>query len=333
MTMYKIIGGDQKEYGPASAEEITRWISEGRLSDQSLIQAEGTGEWKALSQYPEFADALGAQVRHAPPVGAPVSAANFQAWIASILARPARLQIGSCLARGGRLMAANFLLFFAAAFVIWFLSLLAFLPYGLGLPFGILSWVLEGVLCGGMFLLILKRMRGQPASLGEVFSGFRNVFLQLVLVGVVSSFLAGLGVCACFVGWLYLVVAWVFAVPLVADKQIEFWTAMEVSRRVVTRVWFEMLILLVLAFLPFLLAHAVAQAKMFSLCLPIMRELSASNTPDLTRGMEMMAKNANFALPHILASRFVLLLNLPFAFSVVMYAYEDLFGARTASNA
>jgi len=30
--MYKIIGTDQKEYGPISAEEIHRWISDGRIN-------------------------------------------------------------------------------------------------------------------------------------------------------------------------------------------------------------------------------------------------------------------------------------------------------------
>ena len=49
MTMYKIIGGDQKEYGPASAEEMCRWISEGRLGQETLVQREGSGVWKPLA--------------------------------------------------------------------------------------------------------------------------------------------------------------------------------------------------------------------------------------------------------------------------------------------
>jgi len=331
--MYKIIGGDQKEYGPASADEIDRWISEGRLSGESLLQLEGSGEWKPLAQYAEFAEALAAQVRHVPEAGAAVNPANFQAWIAAILARPAQVRIGSCLARGWQLTRANFFLFFGAAFVVWFLSLLAFLPHNLGFPFAILSWVFDGALYGGMFLLILKRVRGQPAVLGDVFAGFKGAFLQLVLAGVVSSFLSSLGICVCVVGWVYLVVAWVFCVPLVADKQIEFWTAMEVSRRVVTRAWFAMLILLVLAFLPFLVAHLLAQAKVFSFTYPIMRETMAATQPDIVHAMELMEKNLAFALPHIVASRFVLLFNLPFALSVLMYAYEDFFGARTTPSA
>ena len=56
--MYRIIGGDQKEYGPVSAEEMRRWITERRLQAVSLVQAEGTTDWKPLSLFPEFSAAL-----------------------------------------------------------------------------------------------------------------------------------------------------------------------------------------------------------------------------------------------------------------------------------
>jgi hypothetical protein len=52
--MYKIIGADQKEYGPVSAEEMRRWIAEGRVNGQTLIQGEGQTDWRPLSTYPEL---------------------------------------------------------------------------------------------------------------------------------------------------------------------------------------------------------------------------------------------------------------------------------------
>jgi hypothetical protein len=57
--MYKIIGADQKEYGPVSGDQIRRWIAEGRLSSQSQARAEGEEEWKPLSAFAEFSEALG----------------------------------------------------------------------------------------------------------------------------------------------------------------------------------------------------------------------------------------------------------------------------------
>ena len=53
--MYKILGGDGKEYGPISAATLRQWISEGRANAQTQVQAEGSTAWVALGQIPEFA--------------------------------------------------------------------------------------------------------------------------------------------------------------------------------------------------------------------------------------------------------------------------------------
>jgi TM2 domain-containing membrane protein YozV len=54
--MYKIIGGDGQQYGPATAAQIKEWIAAGRANGQTLGQVEGSIEWKPLSSFPEFAD-------------------------------------------------------------------------------------------------------------------------------------------------------------------------------------------------------------------------------------------------------------------------------------
>jgi len=56
--MYKIIGTDQKEYGPISAEEIHRWISEGRINAQTKVKVGDSADWKLLADIPEFGDVL-----------------------------------------------------------------------------------------------------------------------------------------------------------------------------------------------------------------------------------------------------------------------------------
>lgn len=67
--MYKIIGGDGKEYGPVSADELRRWITEGRANAQTKVQPEGGTEWVTLAACPDFADALSpnASVPGSPP--------------------------------------------------------------------------------------------------------------------------------------------------------------------------------------------------------------------------------------------------------------------------
>ena len=58
MANYKIIGTDLMEYGPVSAEQVRQWIAEGRVDSQTKLQAEGAGEWRRLTEVPEFAAAL-----------------------------------------------------------------------------------------------------------------------------------------------------------------------------------------------------------------------------------------------------------------------------------
>src|SRR5436305_3059833 len=77
--MYKIIGADQKQYGPVSADEMRQWIAEGRVNAQTLIQAEGQTDWRPLSSFPEFA-----AVPQPLPSGVPLTsmpASNAQALV------------------------------------------------------------------------------------------------------------------------------------------------------------------------------------------------------------------------------------------------------------
>ena len=65
--MFNIIGADQQQYGPVSAEQIRQWIADGRANAQTLCSAEGSAEWKPLGSFPEFADSLRQQPPPHPP--------------------------------------------------------------------------------------------------------------------------------------------------------------------------------------------------------------------------------------------------------------------------
>jgi hypothetical protein len=79
--MFKILGADGKEYGPVTLEQLKQWIQEGRANHETMAQKAGDFGWKALAQYPEFADLLPAPAPAAPATPAapapavPVSAA------------------------------------------------------------------------------------------------------------------------------------------------------------------------------------------------------------------------------------------------------------------
>src|SRR5215831_9960433 len=52
--MYRIIGADDREYGPVTAEQLRQWIAEGRANAQTRVFVEGATEWKPLGSLPEF---------------------------------------------------------------------------------------------------------------------------------------------------------------------------------------------------------------------------------------------------------------------------------------
>jgi hypothetical protein len=74
--MFKIIGGDQRPYGPVSADQLRQWVAEGRADGQTLVQAEGSADWKPLASFPEFAGLVAT-----PPTVA--SAPSAAAWTPS----------------------------------------------------------------------------------------------------------------------------------------------------------------------------------------------------------------------------------------------------------
>jgi hypothetical protein len=126
-------------------------------------------------------------------------------------------------------------------------------------------------------------------------------------------------------------------VPLVIDKGLEFWSALELSRKVVTRVWFETLGLLFLAYLPCILASAliygVGEALSSNDTATALQTILSSNHPDINELMNVLWTMYIKGLFANVLVRIFVILNLPFAVGATMYAYEDLFGARRTPSA
>jgi len=76
---------------------------------------------------------------------------------------------------------------------------------------------------------------------------FSSVFVQTMLGALVASLLTGVGFLFCLLPGIYLGVAWKFTLALIMDQHLEFWEAMEVSRKVVTRHWWHLFALLLLS--------------------------------------------------------------------------------------
>src|SRR5437667_9600505 len=97
--MYKIIGADQKEYGPVPSDQVRKWIAEGRSNAQTKARAEGGNDWKSLSDFTEFAESLAAQAPAARPSPPKMSALTAEKFAAERMDRDYRVDTGDCLSR------------------------------------------------------------------------------------------------------------------------------------------------------------------------------------------------------------------------------------------
>lgn len=240
--MYRIIGGDGNEYGPVSAEVLRRWIAELRVNAQTRTRLEGATEWKTLSDFPELAAGLRTGTS-APPQSWLLTSVEAETLAREILARDYQLDIGRCVSRGCNLVMANFWLTVGASLLIWLLSkAVAFIPFG--------HLLLTYVVYGGLDWMFLKVVRGQPAELGDAFAGFSQAFLPLLLFSLVAQVLTGFGFLLCLIPGIYLMVAWLMFGPLlILDKRLDFWPAMELSRKVISRHWWQLFGLFLLCLL------------------------------------------------------------------------------------
>ena len=173
---------------------------------------------------------------------------NVEAVVEAILARDHTLSIGSCLRRGWWLVRNNFWPVVGINALIWVLLGIAqsagiVVTSGDDRPNGggsILGLLVSGPLMGGLYLYLLQKIRGQPVTIETAFAGFSSRFLHLFLGSLVTLLLTGLGFLFLILPGIYLWVAWTFTLVLVADKRLDFWSAMEVSRKMVTRHWWKL---------------------------------------------------------------------------------------------
>ena len=157
---------------------------------------------------------------------------------AEYLHRGTVIDIGGALSRGWALVRDNMGVLIGATVLGWLVSVgLAFVP--------VLGWVVGFVLLGGLDYMFIRRIRDEEVQLGDVFAGFNLAFLHLSLGGLVKALLTSLGFVLCILPGIYLGVGYVFALPLVIDKKMEFWPAMELSRRVVHAHWWSMFALVI----------------------------------------------------------------------------------------
>jgi hypothetical protein len=205
MANYIIIGGDQKEYGPISTDDVRQWIAEGRLNEQSLMKAESDAEFRPLEKFPEFAVNFASKT---PASDTPPPLAGS----AALSERDYDLDMLGCITNGWGLVKNNFGTLFVCFLVLALVGVAFFgmlglivsvivpkhlmaiagFKVGFNLFLAAISALVMGPLTGGLYLVYLKTIRGLPTSAGEVFAGFQKSFSQLFLGYLVVVLVTGL---------------------------------------------------------------------------------------------------------------------------------------------
>jgi len=259
--MYRIIGADGREYGPITADVLRQWIREKRANAQSRVMVEGATEWVQLGTIAEFAADLGTQSGGGTAF---VSAGPTDSSLGTaILERNPQFSVMSCLSRGWALVRDNFWL------TVGVTALIVVVVWAAGFVPILGPLLLNYVLLGGLDWMFLKLVRGQPAELNDAFVGFGPMFVPLMLFSLVGQILTTLGYALCILPGIYLTVVWMlFPALLILDKGMEFWPAMELSRKVAQRHFWPLLGLVCLTFL-LILGGLIALLIGFFVAMPI----------------------------------------------------------------
>lgn len=130
--------------------------------------------------------------------------------------------------------------------VLWlFLNLALNSVRGLG---SALAFVINPPLWAGLVVVSLKVWRQQPVVANDYLEGFKLI-IPLVVYWVVSSVFISLGLLLLLLPGIYLAVGYLFSIWLIVERGLDFWAAMELSRRTIHRHWFEVFGFVILLFL------------------------------------------------------------------------------------
>ena len=256
MIMYTIIGGDGKEYGPVNKEQVLAWIASGRANLDTLAKNEASLSWMPLREFSDFSPhGLDQAASTTPPVSTPADTPAVHANLEpkqiaeNFISRGKKLDISSCYDRAWKLVKAHFWSLLGTTLLMIIVQAFVNTIPVLGM---FASLVIGGVFSGGLQYYYLKKIRGLPTTAGDAFSGFSMAFLPLMLGGLVGTSLTVLGFILLIIPGIYLCIAYLFTWLLIIDKKMDFWAALEVSRRVISAQWWQMFGLILLA-IPFLI--------------------------------------------------------------------------------
>ncbi len=115
----------------------------------------------------------------------------------------------------------------------------------------VLTMPISTPLLAGMMFLGIMRATDQEIEVTMVFDFFVKVW-PLVFLSISIHVLVYAGLMLFILPGVYLFVAYMFAIPLMIDKDLSIWDALETSRKAVTKRWFDIFLAQLIMFFAFM---------------------------------------------------------------------------------
>ena len=113
---------------------------------------------------------------------------------------------------------------------------------GKSMPLRLLTNIAFGtvspVLFIGIIMMGVRRAAGLPINFATAFSCLDRV-VPVFLAGLLTTLLTYIGLILLIIPGIYLVIAYCMTMPLIADRRLGPWQAIETSRKAVTKRWFQ----------------------------------------------------------------------------------------------
>lgn len=108
------------------------------------------------------------------------------------------------------------------------------------IPFATL--LVYGPLLGGLYLLIIRLERGEPVGIAQYFDAFK-LFLPLLLVTLLTSLFVSIGLLLLVLPGIFVALIYSLSTLNVVDRGLDFWPAMERSRKMIMANFWAYLVL------------------------------------------------------------------------------------------
>lgn len=97
----------------------------------------------------------------------------------------------------------------------------------------------------GLMMISIKHVRGEAVQPGMIFDYYPQT-IPIFLLYLLMSILIVIGFILLVLPGIYLAFAYAFAAPLLVDKKLGIWQALETSRKAVTQCWFRFFFLMII---------------------------------------------------------------------------------------